>query len=156
MKKILLASLVSLGLMNIAMAKPDIVVMVDTIKQLYTEALNEDIPYDLKKYASPELKTLLKKDIEAAEQSGEIGCVDYDVVMQAQDFQADELKTSLSFQALTNKVLVNFTNFGKEQELIYIMSFDGKQYLVGDIIQTDGSSFKNVLQQCERERHAQK
>lgn len=152
MKKILLASLMSLGLTNTTMAKPDTVVMVDTIKQLYTDALNEAVPYDFKKYASPELKALLEKDGEAAEKSGEVGCVDYDVVMQAQDFQAEELKKSLSFQALTHKVLVNFTNFGEEQELIYIMSFDGERYLVGDIIQTDGSSFKNALQQCERER----
>lgn len=153
MRRVLLTSLMSLGLMSVVTAKPDVVVMVDTIKQLYTEALNEDIPYDLKKYVSPELKALLDKDSEAAEKRGEVGCVDYDVVMQAQDFQADELKKSLSFQALTNKVLVNFTNFGEEQELIYIMSFDGKRYLVGDIIQTDGSSFKNTLQQCERESH---
>ena len=61
-------------------------------------------------YASAELKALLAKDEQLA--GDEIGCIDYDFVIQGQDYDAESIKKTLKIKALDKEsVEAKFTNF---------------------------------------------
>ena len=102
-------------------------------------------------YASAELKALLAKDEQLA--GDEIGCIDYDFVIQGQDYEAESIKKTLKIKALDKEsVEAKFTNFDPTT-VIYKFACTENQCEITDLLEEDQEthkpkSFKEGLANC--------
>ena len=102
-------------------------------------------------YASAELKALLAKDEQLA--GDEIGCLDYDFVIQGQDYDAESIKKTLKIKALDKEsVEAKFTNFDPTT-IIYKFACTENQCEITDLLEEDQEthkpkSFKEGLANC--------
>ena len=102
-------------------------------------------------YASAELKALLAKDEQLA--GDEIGCIDYDFVIQGQDYDAESIKKTLKIKALDKEsVEAKFTNFDPTT-VIYKCACTENQCEITDLLEEDQEthkpkSFKEGLANC--------
>ena len=102
-------------------------------------------------YASVELKALLAKDEQLA--GDEIGCLDYDFVIQGQDYDAESIKKTLKIKALDKEsVEAKFTNFDPTT-VIYKFACTENQCEITDLLEEDQEthkpkSFKEGLANC--------
>ena len=102
-------------------------------------------------YASAELKALLAKDEQLA--GDEIGCLDYDLVIQGQDYDAESIKKTLKIKALDKEsVEAKFTNFDPTT-VIYKFACTENQCEITDLLEEDQEthkpkSFKEGLANC--------
>ena len=102
-------------------------------------------------YASAELKALLAKDEQLA--GDEIGCLDYDFVIQGQDYDAESIKKTLKIKALDKEsVVAKFTNFDPTT-VIYKFACTENQCEITDLLEEDQEthkpkSFKEGLANC--------
>ena len=102
-------------------------------------------------YASAELKALLAKDEQLA--GDEIGCIDYDFVIQGQDYDAKSIKKTLKIKALDKEsVEAKFTNFDPTT-VIYKFACSENQCEITDLLEEDQEthkpkSFKEGLANC--------
>ena len=102
-------------------------------------------------YASVELKALLAKDEQLA--GDEIGCIDYDFVIQGQDYDAESIKKTLKIKALDKEsVEAKFTNFDPTT-VIYKFACTENQCEITDLLEEDQEthkpkSFKEGLANC--------
>ena len=102
-------------------------------------------------YASAELKALLAKDEQLA--GDEIGCIDYDFVIQGQDYDAESIKKTLKIKALDKEsVEAKFTNFDPTT-VIYKFACTANQCEITDLLEEDQEthkpkSFKEGLANC--------
>ena len=102
-------------------------------------------------YASAELKALLAKDEQLA--GDEIGCLDYDFVIQGQDYDAESIKKNLKIKALDKEsVEAKFTNFDPTT-VIYKFACTENQCEITDLLEEDQEthkpkSFKEGLANC--------
>jgi hypothetical protein len=102
-------------------------------------------------YASAELKALLAKDEQLA--GDEIGCIDYDFVIQGQDYDAESIKKTLKIKALDKEsVEAKFTNFDPTT-VIYKFACSENQCEITDLLEEDQEthkpkSFKEGLANC--------
>ena len=102
-------------------------------------------------YASAELKALLAKDEQLA--GDEIGCIDYDFVIQGQDYDAESIKKTLKIKALDKEsVEAKFTNFDPTT-VIYKFACTENQCEITDLLEEDQEthkpkSFKEGLVNC--------
>lgn len=102
-------------------------------------------------YASAELKALLAKDEQLA--GDEIGCLDYDFVIQGQDYDAESIKKTLKIKALDKEsVEAKFTNFDPTT-VIYKFACSENQCEITDLLEEDQEthkpkSFKEGLANC--------
>ena len=102
-------------------------------------------------YASVELKALLAKDEQLA--GDEIGCIDYDFVIQGQDYDAESIKKTLKIKALDKEsVEAKFTNFDPTT-VIYKFACTENQSEITDLLEEDQEthkpkSFKEGLANC--------
>ena len=81
---------------------------------------------------------------------GEVGCIDYDLITQGQDSNPKEISRSLKTSITDNgHVLATFRNFGKLNNLTYVMSCNGNRCLVDDVLE-NGKSFKRSIRKCIR------
>lgn len=102
-------------------------------------------------YASTELKALLAKDEQLA--GDEIGCLDYDFVIQGQDYDAESIKKTLKIKALDKEsVEAKFTNFDPTT-VIYKFACTENQCEITDLLEEDQEthkpkSFKEGLANC--------
>ena len=102
-------------------------------------------------YASAELKALLAKDEQLA--GDEIGCLDYDFVIQGQDYDAESIKKTLKIKALDKEsVEAKFTNF-HPTTVIYKFACTENQCEITDLLEEDQEthkpkSFKEGLANC--------
>ena len=102
-------------------------------------------------YASAELKALLAKDEQLA--GDEIGCIDYDFVIQGQDYDAESIKKTLKIKALDKEsVEAKFTNFDPTT-VIYKFACTENQCQITDLLEEDQEthkpkSFKEGLANC--------
>ena len=102
-------------------------------------------------YASAELKALLAKDEQLA--GDEIGCLDYDFVIQGQDYDAESIKKTLKIKALDKEsVEAKFTNFDPTT-VIYKFACTKNQCEITDLLEEDQEthkpkSFKEGLANC--------
>ena len=103
-------------------------------------------------YAGAEIKALLAKDDQLAD--GEIACINYDYIIQAQDYDAEEIKRSLKIKTLDNhRVEATFQNFGTAAAVIYQFACTDKQCRITDLLEEDRethkfTSFKTSLAAC--------
>ena len=102
-------------------------------------------------YASAELKAFLAKDEQLA--GDEIGCLDYDFVIQGQDYDAESIKKTLKIKALDKEsVEAKFTNFDPTT-VIYKFACTENQCEITDLLEEDQEthkpkSFKEGLANC--------
>lgn len=102
-------------------------------------------------YASAELKALLAKAEQLA--GDEIGCIDYDFVIQGQDYDAESIKKTLKIKALDKEsVEAKFTNFDPTT-VIYKFACTENQCEITDLLEEDQEthkpkSFKEGLANC--------
>ena len=102
-------------------------------------------------YASAELKALLAKAEQLA--GDEIGCLDYDFVIQGQDYDAESIKKTLKIKALDKEsVEAKFTNFDPTT-VIYKFACTENQCEITDLLEEDQEthkpkSFKEGLANC--------
>ena len=91
-------------------------------------------------YASAELKALLAKDEQLA--GDEIGCIDYDFVIQGQDYDAESIKKTLKIKALDKEsVEAKFTNFDPTT-VIYKFACTENQCEITDLLEEDQETHK--------------
>ena len=102
-------------------------------------------------YVNAELKALLAKDEQLA--GDEIGCIDYDFVIQGQDYDAESIKKTLKIKALDKEsVEAKFTNFDPTT-VIYKFACTENQCEITDLLEEDQEthkpkSFKEGLANC--------
>lgn len=122
------------------------------IKQFYSDYLNEH--YDekkIEKYYSADLNQLFVRDAELAEQKEEIACLDFDYVVQGQDYDEKEILKTLKV-SMTPKgwVRASFKNFNENQQIDYQVQCKGNQCQIEDLSEPEGS-LKRSLAACLNE-----
>lgn len=103
----------------------------------------------LLKFASQDLKAVFAEDEQHIQgTSAEIGCIDYSVTLQGQDFDYQEIQNSLK-KSITSKgdVLVTFTNLGTTHNLVYVMQCQNNHCTIDDILE-ERQPFKKKIREC--------
>ena len=109
MKKYLLLAL-TLSASAFAAPKESPAQIVQKLYDAYQQPSVQENTAAFEDYASAELKALLAKDEQLA--GDEIGCIDYDFVIQGQDYDAESIKKNLKIKALDKEsVEAKFQNF---------------------------------------------
>ena len=150
MKKYLLLAL-ALSAGTFAASKESPAQIVQKLYDAYQQPSVQENTAAFEDYASAELKALLAKDEQLA--GDEIGCIDYDFVIQGQDYDAESIKTTLKIKALDKEsVEAKFTNFDPTT-VIYKFVCTENQCEITDLLEEDKEthkpkSFKEGLANC--------
>lgn len=150
MKKYLLLAL-ALSAGAFAAPKESPAQIVQKLYDAYQQPSVQENTAAFEDYASAELKALLAKDEQLA--GDEIGCIDYDFVIQGQDYDAESIKKTLKIKALDKKsVEAKFTNFDPTT-VIYKFACTENQCEITDLLEEDQEthkpkSFKEGLANC--------
>lgn len=150
MKKYLLLAL-ALSAGAFAAPKESPAQIVQKLYDAYQQPSVQEITAAFEDYASAELKALLAKDEQLA--GDEIGCLDYDFVIQGQDYDAESIKKTLKIKALDKEsVEAKFTNFDPTT-VIYKFACTENQCEITDLLEEDQEthkpkSFKEGLANC--------
>ena len=75
--------------------------IVQKLYRVYQEENATDNGVSFDNYASAEIKALFDKDEQLAD--GEMGCIDYDFIIQGQDYDAASIKRTLKIKTLDKK-----------------------------------------------------
>ena len=150
MKKYLLLAL-ALSAGAFAAPKESPAQIVQKLYDAYQQPSVQENTAAFEDYASAELKALLAKDEQLA--GDEIGCIDYDFVIQGQDYDAESIKKNLKIKALDKEsVEAKFTNFDPTT-VIYKFACTENQCEITDLLEEDQEthkpkSFKEGLANC--------
>lgn len=150
MKKYLLLAL-ALSAGAFAAPKESPAQIVQKLYDVYQQPSVQENTALFEDYASAELKALLAKDEQLA--GDEIGCLDYDFVIQGQDYDAESIKKTLKIKALDKEsVEAKFTNFDPTT-VIYKFACTENQCEITDLLEEDQEthkpkSFKEGLANC--------
>ena len=150
MKKYLLLAL-ALSAGAFAAPKESPAQIVQKLYDAYQQPSVQENTAAFEDYASAELKALLAKDEQLA--GDEIGCLDYDFVIQGQDYDAESIKKTLKIKALDKEsVEAKFTNFDPTT-VIYKFACTKNQCEITDLLEEDQEthkpkSFKEGLANC--------
>ena len=150
MKKYLLLAL-TLSASAFAAPKESPAQIVQKLYDVYQQSSVQENTAAFEDYASAELKALLAKDEQLA--GDEIGCIDYDFVIQGQDYAAESIKKTLKIKALDKEsVEAKFTNFDPTT-VIYKFACTENQCEITDLLEEDQEthkpkSFKEGLANC--------
>ena len=150
MKKYLLLAL-ALSAGAFAAPKESPAQIVQKLYDAYQQPSVQENTAAFEDYASAELKALLAKDEQLA--GDEIGCIDYDFVIQGQDYDAESIKKTLKIKALDKEsVEAKFTNFDSTT-VIYKFACTENQCEITDLLEEDQEthkpkSFKEGLANC--------
>ena len=150
MKKYLLLAL-ALSAGTFAASKESPAQIVQKLYDAYQQPSVQENTALFEDYASAELKALLAKAEQLA--GDEIGCLDYDFVIQGQDYDAESIKKTLKIKALDKEsVEAKFTNFDPTT-VIYKFACTENQCEITDLLEEDQEthkpkSFKEGLANC--------
>ena len=150
MKKYLLLAL-ALSAGTFAAPKESPAQIVQKLYDAYQQPSVQENTAAFEDYASAELKALLAKDEQLA--GDEIGCIDYDFVIQGQDYDAESIKKTLKIKALDKEsVEAKFTNFDPTT-VIYKFACTENQCEITDLLEEEQEthkpkSFKEGLANC--------
>ena len=150
MKKYLLLAL-ALSAGAFAAPKESPAQIVQKLYDAYQQPSVQENTAAFEDYASAELKALLAKAEQLA--GDEIGCLDYDFVIQGQDYDAESIKKTLKIKALDKEsVEAKFTNFDPTT-VIYKFACTENQCEITDLLEEDQEthkpkSFKEGLANC--------
>ena len=139
MKKYLLLAL-ALSAGAFAAPKESPAQIVQKLYDAYQQPSVQENTAAFEDYASAELKALLAKDEQLA--GDEIGCLDYDFVIQGQDYDAESIKETLKIKALDKEsVEAKFTNFDPTT-VIYKFACTENQCEITDLLEEDQETYK--------------
>ena len=139
MKKYLLLAL-TLSASAFAAPKESPAQIVQKLYDVYQQPSVQENTAAFEDYASAELKALLAKDEQLA--GDEIGCIDYDFVIQGQDYDAESIKKTLKIKALDKEsVEAKFTNFDPTT-VIYKFACTENQCEITDLLEEDQETHK--------------
>lgn len=143
MKKVLVIC-AALAAAPFAMADGNNAQKLQVVKKIYA---NGGSHAALLRYATQDLKSVFRED-ERNTPAGDLGCIDYDVVVQGQDSNPAQIKRSLKTSVQSNgNVAVSFKNMGSMARLTYVMKCSSGRCLVDDVLES-GKSFKRSIRQC--------
>lgn len=92
--------------------------IVQKLYRVYQEENATDSGVSFDGYVSAEIKALFAKDEKLAD--GEMGCIDYDFIIQGQDYDAASIKRTLKIKTLDkNTVAATFKNFDEPTTVTY-------------------------------------
>lgn len=127
------------------------------IKKLYDEHLKEKSKFNIHSLFSKDFNQATEHNAKAEKAADGIACLEYDYIIQGQDYDAKEIKRTLKTQVMPNgRVEVTFNNFGSKNTVHYVFSCNAQTCLIDDIIEPEElqgkpkSSFKQGLRQCLR------
>lgn len=96
------------------------------------------------KYFEKNLADLIWKD--AVESKGEVGALDADPLYDAQDTEIKNFSVHPpKVESGKAEVPVSFENFGKKQELVFLLTMDKADWKIADIKYQDGRTLSNTL-----------
>lgn len=136
-------------------AKADDTLAMKTVQELYHSSLKVrkhtatlDRNALLEKVSTAELQKLFKADHELVKRTGELGCIDYDL-MWLTDGQVESAPLSFKAEA-NNQVTVHIGESKglKERSLSYQMQCDTESCKVSDLFLENDVSFKRILGEC--------
>lgn len=137
MKKVLLSLLLFVS--PFALANSD-QLKISTVEKIYREFLKSDSGNQIiKKYADSSLKAAFKQAEKYEERTGYV-CLDYDVVIDAQDYEISNLVIKSTGN---NRVIASFNNLGKPTKVTYTLSCDAKRCKVSNV-----GNLKQQLLKC--------
>lgn len=122
--------------------------IVQSLYDGYANSPSKDIrpPSVPKNLFTQSFKELLDKDDEMSKNG--IACIDYDYIIQGQDYDEKEIAGTIKLDAQRDgRVKVTFTNFESPTTLYYVFSCEKGKCLIDDIIEPTGS-FKKGLNEC--------
>ena len=126
--------------------------IVQKLYRVYQEENATENGASFEDYASDEIKALFAKDEQLA--GGEMGCIDYDFIIQGQDYDATSLKSTLKIKTLDkNTVAATFKNFDELTTVIYQFDCTAEKCQITDLLEEDREthkpkSFKESLAVC--------
>lgn len=140
MQKYLLP-LLALAISAFATAKESPEQIVRKLYDAYFQPSVQESSVVFEDYASAELKALFAKDEKLAD--GEIGCIDYDFIIQGQDYDAENIKRTLKIKTLdNNRVEAKFQNFDTPATVIYQFACTENQCQITDLLEENGETHK--------------
>ena len=126
--------------------------IVQKLYRVYQEENATDNGVSFDDYASAEIKALFAKDEKLAD--GEMGCIDYDFIIQGQDYDAASIKRTLKIKTLDkNTVAATFKNFDEPTTVTYQFDCTTGKCQITDLLEPGGEnksprSFKKSLADC--------
>ena len=127
------------------------------VKKLYAEHLKSNTKFNISSLFTRDFNSVLAHENKVSQIRDEIICLDYDYIIQGQDFDAKEIKRTLKIKALPNgRVEARFNNFDSQNIVHYVLTCKNNQCLIDDIIEQDETrkqpknSFKQGIRQCLR------
>lgn len=116
---------------------------VEAVKEFYSFYF-EGEGDDWDSFLTDDLQNVFKEDTACAQE--DLCALNYDVFIQGQDLDAEEIKRSLKYQIQPNgTVKVTFTNFGTPVTLYYVVLCKNGRCLIDDILGGAHSPFKSEV-----------
>lgn len=128
------------------------------VKALYSFSLENDVSIQQNTLFTADLENVFEEDATCAAKEEGICVIDYDVFIQGQDYDQNEIKHTLTYQTEPDgKVKVNFINFNTPITLYYVMKCEDNLCLIDDILESDWNnppryiSFKKKVREALKE-----
>ncbi len=116
---------------------------VEAVKEFYSFYF-EGEGDDWDSFLTDDLQNVFKEDTACAQE--DLCALNYDIFIQGQDLDAEEIKRSLKYQIQPNgTVKVTFTNFGTPVTLYYVVLCKNGRCLIDDILGGAHSPFKSEV-----------
>lgn len=96
--------------------------------------------------ATPDFQAMFDRDTKLAEGNG-MACLDYNMVVQGQDYDENDIQNSLKITESNGMVRASFTNLGVPVVLHYKVVCDDYKCAIDDIIDKHGST-KQAINAC--------
>ena len=134
-----------------AQADPHQAKKIALIKKVYAAYQTDNLPHIDERWFSRDFNAALAHDAKAAR--GEIACLDYDYIVQGQDFDGAEINRTLKVTSAKNgSIKATFRNFQSPQTVYYEFVCTDKGCVIDDIIESEGS-FKKNLRSCLKKNY---
>jgi hypothetical protein len=107
----------------------------ETVANLY-ESLGMEADIATRDYYADPALTRLNQNA-AAFDRGDIGCIDFSIAVDAQDYDEDEIAKSLRLEEWVSgghaRVLAKFSNFGQPTQVEWTLELEGEHWKVADV-----------------------